>query len=437
MAERVARMIGVLAVLCGGAACSAILGIHDIEPPTDGGAGGSGGSGGKGGSGGGGGVQGGGGAGGAGGGGGVSAGGSGGGGSGGAGGSGGGSPGGSGGSAGGGSGGSGGGGGSPGTAALSCAPSGPGMTNCGPGGSGSESCCTSLEVPGGTFYRTYTNNGTGATAESHLTTVSSLRLDKYDVTVGRFRRFVTAWNNGAGYLPAAGSGKHTHLNGGKGLVDSAKQLPDGGVGSYETGWVAANDSLITPTDAKLSCATATWTPSVGDPGNENLPINCENWYEAYAFCIWDGGFLPSEAEWEYAAAGGGGASGQLEYPWGSTPPGTANQYAIYGCYYPPGADGTCTGVDNFAPVGTPEAGAGVWGQLDLVGNVWQWTLDWETAYVDPCADCAYLTPGALTDQALRGGNLNKSATWLTPWTLQGYSPAMRFFTLGLRCARTP
>ncbi len=29
------------------------------------------------------------------------------------------------------------------------------MTDCGPGGSGTESCCTSLEVTGGTFYRTY------------------------------------------------------------------------------------------------------------------------------------------------------------------------------------------------------------------------------------------------------------------------------------------
>ena len=49
-------------------------------------------------------------------------------------------------------------------------------------------------------------------------------------------------------------------------------------------------------------------------------MNCVNWFEAYAFCIWDGGFLPSDTEWEYAAAGG---SLQREYPWGSTAPGTA------------------------------------------------------------------------------------------------------------------
>jgi formylglycine-generating enzyme required for sulfatase activity len=52
----------------------------------------------------------------------------------------------------------------------------------------------------------------------------------------------------------------------------------------------------------------TWTEGPG--ANETLPINCIDWYEAYAFCIWDGGFLPSEAEWE-AAAGGGPSSARI------------------------------------------------------------------------------------------------------------------------------
>src|SRR5580704_6839465 len=54
----------------------------------------------------------------------------------------------------------------------------------------------------------------------------------------------------------------------------------------------------------------TWTETAGS--SENLPITEAHWYAAYAFCIWDGGFLPSEAEWNYAAAGG---SDQRAYPW--------------------------------------------------------------------------------------------------------------------------
>jgi sulfatase modifying factor 1 len=97
----------------------------------------------------------------------------------------------------------------------SCTKSGPGLTNC---GARSESCCRSDIVTGGPFYRTYTTDGGGATGEADPATVSTFRLDTYDVTLGRYRQFVSVWDGGAGYTPPAGSGKHTNLNDGKGLA---------------------------------------------------------------------------------------------------------------------------------------------------------------------------------------------------------------------------
>jgi sulfatase modifying factor 1 len=308
------------------------------------------------------------------------------------------------------------------------------MTNCGPGGSGTESCCTSLPVTGGTYYRTYTNSGGGATGEADPATVSGFRLDKYEVTVGRFRQFVAAWNGGNGWLPAAGSGKHAHLNGGQGLVDVGAPADAGTV--YERGWDPSWNANVAPTTSNLQCdaSYATWTASPGN--NENLPITCVNSYEAYAFCIWDVGFLPSEAEWEYAAAAG---SQQREYPWGSAAPGTACpgsgcSYAIYGCYYPNGS-GSCSGVTNIAPVGTATLGAGVWGQLDLAGNVWEWNLDGYATYVDPCTDCAYLT--AASARVIRGGDFGDSTSNLLPPYRNDDTPTIRGSTIGIRCARTP
>ena len=111
----------------------------------------------------------------------------------------------------------------------------------------------------------------------------------------------------------------------------------------------------------MSCFLARgWTTSAGS--NETLPIGCATFGELYAFCIWDGGFLPSEAEWQYVAAGGSENRG---YPWGTS---TIDcQHASY-----TGAGCSSTGP---SAVGAHPSGAGRWGHLDLAGNVSEVVLD--------------------------------------------------------------
>jgi formylglycine-generating enzyme required for sulfatase activity len=186
--------------------------------------------------------------------------------------------------------------------APSCRPGGDGLSNC---GSTPENCCTSLLVPGGSFYRMYRNYGNGPINEYLPATVSMFRLDKFDVTVGRFRQFVSAWN--AGWTPPAGSGKHTHLNGSMGLSLPMDPLYPANAGRYEPGWLMAHNGNVSLSSANLSSCAAltmsrtppppntppppfpmgpvlpysTWTDSPSS--HEKLPINCVNWFEAYAF----------------------------------------------------------------------------------------------------------------------------------------------------------
>ncbi len=304
---------------------------------------------------------------------------------------------------------------------------------------GSESCCTSLSVPGGTFKRSY--DGMNYTDPNYPATVSSFRLDKYEITVGRFRKFVDAVVGG--WTPAAGSGKHMHLNGGNGLSTGGTSFEPG----WDSAWTATHlppsktfwddgtcySACVERGGGDCSAGYETWTPSAG--ANENKPINCVNWYQAYAFCIWDGGFLPSEAEWNYAAANG---TEQTVYPWGSTVPGANTNLAIYGCYY--NGTGTCSGVQNIAPVGTVPAGNGKnWGHADLAGNVWEWTFDLTSTdaisgYPQPCSNCAS-TAGS--NRVMRGGTFGGGAPYLRAGDRRSSTPTGRGGSLGARCARTP
>jgi len=291
-----------------------------------------------------------------------------------------------------------------------------------------ESCCLSLAIPAGSVYRTYSNLGAGPKEEADPAAVSAFRLDKYLVTVGRFRQFVAA--TAEGWSPDAATGKHAHLNGGRGLYDSATD-------QFEPGWQPEHRAWLSSTVEQwgedLACdpAFATWTDAVG--ANELLPVNCVDWYDATAFCIWDGGFLPSEAEWADAAAGG---QESRAFPWGAGEDGGGgdSRYLIAGCNYPPGAT-ACTGIGNIAPVGTAPLGAGRWKQVDLAGELAEWTVDWFTPFHNPCRDCVALTD--FSYRVLRGGSFGTNTEETQAFARDGDVPASRNAFHGFRCARAP
>ncbi|HEX4341435.1 MAG TPA: SUMF1/EgtB/PvdO family nonheme iron enzyme [Polyangiaceae bacterium] len=279
--------------------------------------------------------------------------------------------------------------------------------NCGPGAN--ESCCTSLPVPGGTFYRGY--DGTNGDKNSPAT-VSGFRLEKFDVTVGRFRKFLAAYKQN---VVPAGAGKNPN--------DPA-----------DTGWSTTWNASLPPDSATFASSTyvacdpaATWTSTATT--NEDEPINCVSWYEAAAFCAWDGGRLPTDAEWNYAAAGG---SEQRFFPWSSPPISGAIDctYANYEfatnmyCTPPSGAPRT---------VGLAPKGNGKWGQSDLAGNVWKWVFDaFVVPFPTPCTNCANRTG---TERAIHGGDYGYAPDGLAVAARASVDPSGRGPVIGFRCAR--
>jgi formylglycine-generating enzyme required for sulfatase activity len=275
--------------------------------------------------------------------------------------------------------------------------------------------------------------------------ISKFRLDAFLVTVGRFRSFVNAWDGG--WRPAAGSGKHTHLNNGAGLVLQGSAPP-----TYEGGWDPSNAQFLTTTAADWNSILtmngyvhgSTWT--MNPTSNDNLPITGLDWWEAYAFCIWDGGFLPSDSEILYTAAGGGDSLGQRIYPW-SSPPSNATvdcTYANYG-----GPDPACTNPAAVRPVGALPNGNGRWGHSDLAGNAWQWTLDSNNGFGGQCTDCYYPCFGGgganCGAHYVRGGAFTSTSTAdMQPARGQAVAGTEARSAnsgatqdLGVRCARIP
>jgi formylglycine-generating enzyme required for sulfatase activity len=235
-------------------------------------------------------------------------------------------------------------------------------------------------------------------------------LDKYEVTVGRFRAFVAAYD---GETPDEGEGA------------VASEPGSGWLSSYDTYVTSNADELLAllkcdPDDEQLEA----WTDEPGN--NETLPINCVDWWTAFQFCVWDGARLPTEAEWEFAAAGG---TEDRLYPWGMEEP-SCSRAQLDDC-----------GNTYIAEVGAHPSGQGRYGHMDLAGNVYEWTLDHYTdGYLERLAqlDAPPVDPVDLGDEdwrSIRSSHMFDTALNARNTSRQASHPVFLDHRYGIRCAR--
>ncbi len=155
--------------------------------------------------------------------------------------------------------------------------------------------------------------------------------------------------------------------------------------------------------ARCWCAGECSEPGGGEsrdnwevPGREDHPINNVDWSDASGFCIWLGGNLPSEAEWEFSARSRGQNN---TYPWGEDYP-SCDWAVMTDNYHSSGCD-----LGHTWEVCGKTAGNTEQGLCDMSGNVWEWVQDgYHDGYDDsPTDGSAWGIPGNGFDGILRGG----------------------------------
>jgi iron(II)-dependent oxidoreductase len=165
------------------------------------------------------------------------------------------------------------------------------------------------------------------------------------------------------------------------------------------------------------------------PLEPHRPVVHVSWYEASAFCKWAGRRLPTEAEWEAAAAGEPGPDGRLaptkrRYPWGDAPP-TAERAQLdfrqLAC----------------ADVAALPLGDSAFGCRQMLGNVWEWTasdfLPYPGFSADPYQE--YSAPWFGNHKVLRGGSFATTSRLVHAGFRNFYTPDRRDQWAGFRtCA---
>lgn len=183
-----------------------------------------------------------------------------------------------------------------------------------------------------------------------------------------------------------------------------------------------------------------WRPR---PGTEQLPMMLVSWFGAHAYALWANGrdwqayrddadsecdcFLPSEAQWEYAARG---AKFQ-RFPWGQELPSST----LLQCG--PSDPAAINDLEDLPLVSVhAKLGMSPFGLHHMAGNVWQWCRDWYQPDF-------YATPEASVANAVQrrhsGVRSERGGSWVGPADLcrssyrRGRNPSARGRCLGFRC----
>ena len=246
-------------------------------------------------------------------------------------------------------------------------------------------------------------NGVFSGIPERFAFLPALRVDRYEVSVGRFRAALDAGALAGAPPPIANDGP----------------LAEGSLDG----------------DDAHSC-----TFSTQDVGREDYPLNCVSFETARAFCSAAGGDLPTEAQWEWLAA----AAGRLyqdSHAWGSSDP--SCDKAVYAREDDPlkGAidcDSSGYGVQPISASLTGDV-TPVYGIVGMAGSLREWTLDgyrpycsnaWRNASLfDPICD-----DDTATKHTLRGCDWSDSAERLLAGLRdQGELPDTTTSRIGFRC----
>jgi formylglycine-generating enzyme required for sulfatase activity len=164
-------------------------------------------------------------------------------------------------------------------------------------------------------------------------------------------------------------------------------------------------------------------------GRGDRPVVGVSWGDAEAYAAWLGRQtgrayrMPSEAEWEFAARGGGRGS----YWWGFGM--HQGRATCFDC-------GTRWDNRQTAPVGSFPPSP--YGLFDTAGNVMEWVADcYKSGYADAPTDSRARLDGGCALRVARGGAFNKPSASMRTWFRNKLAPDARLNHLGFRVARDP